>query len=136
MDSTKKITKKLSGHAKGTALWVTSIGRLPNTLESCLVLTTCSVRLDGLFESSLIPRRLRTCWRMWMKAPASMSQPGVSSALDSAPPDESGAVEDSGMAGMDRVDSLAECLVELRNQLTMVLSNQQVSCSVAEPAGL
>ncbi|KAI4800779.1 hypothetical protein KUCAC02_007077 [Chaenocephalus aceratus] len=26
MDSTKKITKKLSGHAKGTALWVTSIG--------------------------------------------------------------------------------------------------------------
>ncbi|KAK5879435.1 hypothetical protein CesoFtcFv8_024734 [Champsocephalus esox] len=86
MDSTKKITKKLSGHAKGTALWVTSIG--------------------------------------------------VSSALDSAPPDESGAVDDSGMAGMDRVDSLAECLVELRNQLTMVLSNQQVSCSVAEPAGL
>ncbi|KAK5891282.1 hypothetical protein CgunFtcFv8_013506 [Champsocephalus gunnari] len=46
------------------------------------------------------------------------------------------AVDDSGMAGMDRVDSLAECLVELRNQLTMVLSNQQVSCSVAEPAGL
>ncbi|KAK5881906.1 hypothetical protein CesoFtcFv8_020544 [Champsocephalus esox] len=97
MDSTKKITKKLSGHAKGTALWVTSIG------------------------SSLH---------------ASMPQPGVSSALDSAPPDESGAVDDSGMAGMDRVDSLAECLVELRNQLTMVLSNQQVSCSVAEPAGL
>ncbi|KAI4818825.1 hypothetical protein KUCAC02_004125, partial [Chaenocephalus aceratus] len=26
---------------------------------------------------------------------------------------------------MDRVDSLAECLVELRNQLTMVLTNQQ-----------
>ena len=36
------------------------------------------------------------------------------------------AVDDSGMAGMDRVDSLAECLVELRNQLTMVLTNQQV----------
>ncbi|XP_062305989.1 uncharacterized protein LOC134010142 [Osmerus eperlanus] len=26
MDSTKKITKKLSGHGKGTALWVTSLG--------------------------------------------------------------------------------------------------------------
>ncbi|KAI9516774.1 hypothetical protein NQZ68_013832 [Dissostichus eleginoides] len=41
------------------------------------------------------------------------------------------AVDDSGMAGMDRVDSFAECLVGLRNQLTMVLTNQQVSNSVA-----
>ncbi|KAI9546094.1 hypothetical protein NQZ68_030681 [Dissostichus eleginoides] len=41
------------------------------------------------------------------------------------------AVDDSGMAGMDRVDSLAECLVGLRNQLTMVLTNQQVSNIVA-----
>ncbi|KAJ4934746.1 hypothetical protein JOQ06_007529 [Pogonophryne albipinna] len=180
-------------------------GRLPNTLESCLVLTTYSVRLDGLFESSLIPRRLRT-WNSisslpcpsatlsssqpaasslvaslplaassslaaaseqaaasahaadslhpcassltvapslpslsatssrpsaYSQPPASMPQPGVSSALDSAPPDESGAVDDSGMAGMDRVYSFAECLVELRNQLTMVLTNQQVSNIVA-----
>ncbi|KAI9541918.1 hypothetical protein NQZ68_026383 [Dissostichus eleginoides] len=35
------------------------------------------------------------------------------------------------MAGMDRVDSLAECIVGLRNQLTMVLTNQQVSNIVA-----
>ncbi|KAI9541389.1 hypothetical protein NQZ68_031045 [Dissostichus eleginoides] len=41
------------------------------------------------------------------------------------------AVDDSGMAGMDRVDSFAECLVGLRNQLTMVLTNQQVSNIVA-----
>ncbi|KAK1895866.1 Cadherin-86C [Dissostichus eleginoides] len=32
---------------------------------------------------------------------------------------------------MDRVDSFAECLVGLRNQLTMVLTNQQVSNIVA-----
>ncbi|XP_053199085.1 uncharacterized protein LOC128383497 [Scomber japonicus] len=31
------------------------------------------------------------------------------------------------MPGMDRVDSLAECLVELRNQPSLTLSNQQVS---------
>ncbi|KAK5906920.1 hypothetical protein CesoFtcFv8_004823 [Champsocephalus esox] len=106
----RKEEREPSGSGKGKYVKKTDaiICRLPNTLESYLVLTTCSVRLDGLFESSLIPRRLRTCCRMWMKA-----------------------VDDSGMAGMDRVDSLAECLVELRN-----LTNQQVSCSVAEPAGL
>lgn len=36
------------------------------------------------------------------------------------------AVDDSGMPGLDRVDSLAECLVELRNEPSLVLTNQQV----------
>lgn len=37
------------------------------------------------------------------------------------------AVDNSGVPGIDRVDSLAEYLVELRNQLSLVLTNQQVS---------
>ncbi|CAL8251926.1 unnamed protein product [Merluccius merluccius] len=37
------------------------------------------------------------------------------------------AVDDSGVPGMDRVDSLAEHLVELRNQPSLALTNQQVS---------
>ncbi|XP_034560917.1 uncharacterized protein LOC117828055 isoform X1 [Notolabrus celidotus] len=41
------------------------------------------------------------------------------------------AVDDSGMPGMDRVDRLAECLVELRNQPSLTLTNQQVSSIVA-----
>ncbi|XP_062304131.1 uncharacterized protein LOC134008632 [Osmerus eperlanus] len=35
------------------------------------------------------------------------------------------------MPGLDRVDSLAECLVELRNQSSLALTNQQVSNIVA-----
>ena len=37
------------------------------------------------------------------------------------------AVDEHGMPGMDRVDRLAECLVELRHQTNMTLDNQQVS---------
>ena len=37
------------------------------------------------------------------------------------------AVDDAGVEGMDRVDRLAECLVELRNLQSLTLSNQQVS---------
>jgi len=37
------------------------------------------------------------------------------------------AVDEHGMPGMDRVDRLAECLVELRHQTNMTLHNQQVS---------
>ena len=36
------------------------------------------------------------------------------------------AVDDSGVPGMDRVDSMAEYLVELRHQLSLALTNQQV----------
>lgn len=36
------------------------------------------------------------------------------------------AVDDSGVPGLDRVDSLAECLVELRNNPSLALTNQQV----------
>src|SRR4029434_110973 len=36
------------------------------------------------------------------------------------------AVDDSGVPGMDRVDSLAEYPVELRNQPSLALTNQQV----------
>ncbi len=35
-------------------------------------------------------------------------------------------MDDSGMPGMNRVDSLAEYLVELRNQPSLALTNQQV----------
>ncbi|KAK1885061.1 Protein trichome birefringence-like 25 [Dissostichus eleginoides] len=95
--------------------------------------------------------------RTSMPAPSSVSSPSpssVSTAVNTILANESGgdepataaaasfwlpwemsktipAVDDSGMAGMDRVDSFAECLVGLRNQLTMVLTNQQVSNSVA-----
>ncbi|KAL0970157.1 hypothetical protein UPYG_G00238140 [Umbra pygmaea] len=44
-----------------------------------------------------------------------------------APPEEQLAVDEHNMPGMDRVDSLAECLVELRIQTRLTLSNQQVS---------
>ncbi|XP_056311203.1 uncharacterized protein LOC130222700 [Danio aesculapii] len=37
------------------------------------------------------------------------------------------AVDGSGVPGMDRVDSLADYLVDLRNQPSLVLTNQQVS---------
>ncbi|XP_046873557.1 uncharacterized protein LOC124465932 isoform X2 [Hypomesus transpacificus] len=37
------------------------------------------------------------------------------------------AVDEHGMPGMDWVDRLAECLVELRHQTNMTLDNQQVS---------
>ena len=37
------------------------------------------------------------------------------------------AVDEHGMPGMDRVDRLAECLVELMHQTKMTLDNQQVS---------
>ncbi|XP_038551682.1 disheveled-associated activator of morphogenesis 1-A-like [Micropterus salmoides] len=43
----------------------------------------------------------------------------------------SGVVDDSGMPGLDKVDSLAEYLVELRNQTALYLNNQQVSTIVA-----
>ena len=36
------------------------------------------------------------------------------------------AVDDFGVPGLDRVDSLAECLVELRNHPSLALTNQQV----------
>src|SRR4029434_10343101 len=36
------------------------------------------------------------------------------------------AVDDSGVPGMDRVDSMAEYLVELRHQLSLARTNQQV----------
>lgn len=36
------------------------------------------------------------------------------------------ALDSVGVPGMDRVDSLAEYLVELRNQPSLVLTNQQV----------
>ena len=36
------------------------------------------------------------------------------------------AVDDSGVPGMDRVDGLADYLVELRNQPSLALTNQQV----------
>ena len=36
------------------------------------------------------------------------------------------AVNDSGVPGMDRVDSMAEYLVELRHQLSLARTNQQV----------
>ena len=35
------------------------------------------------------------------------------------------AVDDSGVPGIDRVDSMAEYLVELRHQLYLALTNQQ-----------
>ncbi|XP_030249320.1 uncharacterized protein LOC115567157 [Sparus aurata] len=54
-----------------------------------------------------------------------------SSSKDLASPDQSGAVDDSGVPGLDRVDSLAEYLVGLRNQNSLVLTNQQVSSIVA-----
>ncbi|CAL8240431.1 unnamed protein product [Merluccius merluccius] len=41
------------------------------------------------------------------------------------------AVDEHGMPGMDRVDSLAEYLTELRTQTSMTLSNQQVSTITA-----
>ncbi|KAK0138894.1 hypothetical protein N1851_024567 [Merluccius polli] len=41
------------------------------------------------------------------------------------------AVDEHGMPGMDRVDSLAEYLAELRTQTSMTLSNQQVSTFTA-----
>lgn len=36
------------------------------------------------------------------------------------------ALDSAGVPGMDRVDSLAEYLVELRNQPSLTLTNQQV----------
>lgn len=36
------------------------------------------------------------------------------------------ALDSAGVPGMDRVDSLAEYLVELRNQPSLALTNQQV----------
>ncbi|KAF1374347.1 hypothetical protein PFLUV_G00228130 [Perca fluviatilis] len=42
-------------------------------------------------------------------------------------PPNTPAVDESGVPGMDRVDSLAEYLVELRNKPSLVLTNQQVS---------
>lgn len=35
-------------------------------------------------------------------------------------------MDDFGVPGLDRVDSLAECLVELRNHPSLALTNQQV----------
>ncbi|XP_019907863.3 uncharacterized protein LOC109616471 [Esox lucius] len=40
---------------------------------------------------------------------------------------DSTAMDEHNRPGMDRVDSLAECLVELRNQIRLTLNNQQVS---------
>ncbi|XP_036419498.1 uncharacterized protein LOC118803096 [Colossoma macropomum] len=46
-------------------------------------------------------------------------------------PEEHLAVDEHGMPGMDRVDSLAEYLVELRTQTSLTLSRQQASTIVA-----
>ncbi|XP_043092071.1 uncharacterized protein LOC122342356 [Puntigrus tetrazona] len=54
--------------------------------------------------------------------PAASSMPGAS---------ESVALDSAGVPGMDRVDSLAEYLVELKNQSSLILTNQQVSNIVA-----
>ncbi|XP_056311209.1 uncharacterized protein LOC130223477 [Danio aesculapii] len=60
------------------------------------------------------------------------TQPDASATLvaasmlqQSTPTSESGAVDGSGVPGMDRVDSLADYLVDLRNQPSLVLTNQQ-----------
>ncbi|XP_019907866.2 proline-, glutamic acid- and leucine-rich protein 1-like [Esox lucius] len=42
-------------------------------------------------------------------------------------PEEQWAMDEHNRPGMDRVDSLAECLVELRNQTRLTLNNQQES---------
>ncbi|KAF1384383.1 hypothetical protein PFLUV_G00118420 [Perca fluviatilis] len=55
--------------------------------------------------------------------PAASSLPAASTLAAEA----SWAVDESGVPGMDRVDSLAEYLVELRNKPSLVLTNQQVS---------
>ncbi|XP_062308973.1 uncharacterized protein LOC134013581 [Osmerus eperlanus] len=58
--------------------------------------------------------------------PPPITQPCVPGA-SSQVPEEKLAVDEHGMPGMDRVDRLAECLVELRHQTNMTLHNQQVS---------
>ncbi|XP_053091155.1 uncharacterized protein LOC113534513 isoform X1 [Pangasianodon hypophthalmus] len=62
----------------------------------------------------------------------STAPPGIS-APDSPTqvPEETLAVDDQNVPGMDRVDSLADYLVELRHQTGLTLSSQQVSEIVA-----
>ncbi|KAK7907602.1 hypothetical protein WMY93_016214 [Mugilogobius chulae] len=54
LDSTKKITKKLAGHGKGTALWMTSVGNEVGQILTCVLSVQEGPGLDkmvaGLME--------------------------------------------------------------------------------------
>ncbi|XP_058627811.1 uncharacterized protein LOC131538036 [Onychostoma macrolepis] len=63
--------------------------------------------------------------------PASSSTLAAGSSTPGVSPDEPVSLDSAGVPGMDRVDSLAEYLVELRNQPSLALTNQQVSNIVA-----
>ncbi|MCI4378029.1 hypothetical protein PGIGA_G00210560, partial [Pangasianodon gigas] len=62
----------------------------------------------------------------------STTPPGISAPESPTQvPEETLAVDDRNVPGMDRVDSLADYLVELRHQTSLTLSSQQVSEIVA-----
>ncbi|MCJ8733123.1 hypothetical protein PDJAM_G00219450 [Pangasius djambal] len=60
-------------------------------------------------------------------APPGINAPDFSTQV----PEETLAVDDQNVPGMDRVDSLADYLVELRHQTSLTFSSQQVSEIVA-----
>ncbi|XP_026105801.1 uncharacterized protein LOC113077691, partial [Carassius auratus] len=64
-----------------------------------------------------------------VRAPSAAPVPSVQDPLDTPVPSAM-AVDEHCIPGMDRVDALAECLVELRTQTSLTLTNQQVATIV------
>ncbi|XP_026143958.1 uncharacterized protein LOC113118756 [Carassius auratus] len=64
-----------------------------------------------------------------VRAPSAAPVPSVQDPLDTPVPSAM-AVDEHCIPGMDRVDALAECLVEMRTQTSLTLTNQQVATIV------
>ncbi|MCJ8732679.1 hypothetical protein PDJAM_G00214140 [Pangasius djambal] len=85
---------------------------------------TSSSSLPSAVSSSALPAATST--------DMSTTPPGISAPDSSTQvPEETLAVDDRNVPGMDRVDSLADYLVELRHQTSLTLNSQQVSEIVA-----